>query len=110
MENGPGLKVYFPLKMGIFHGVQPLETVSLEEQFSGPFAVSLGMLTPLRGKAQDLSCHTQIRGNQTKRPRGNHEEKKGEQQGTHRCIHCILFVSLICFLFVKGAVIKIVQF
>lgn len=53
--------------MGIFHGyvgvyqsLQPLETVktvSLEEQFSGPFAVSLGMLTPLRGKAQDLSCN-----------------------------------------------------
>lgn len=56
------------------------EKVSLEEQFSGPFAVSLGMLTPLRGEAQDLSC----RGNQVET-----QKTKVELQGAHRCIHCI---------------------
>ena len=68
------------MKMGIFHGyvgvyqsLQPLEevkTVSLEEQFSGPFAVSLGMLTPLRGKAQDLSCGS----NQVETPKTSKNE------------------------------------
>ena len=68
------------MKMCIFHGyvgvyqsLQPLEKVkkvSLEEQFSGPFAVSLGMLTPLRGQAQDLSCC----GNQVETPKTSKNE------------------------------------